>query len=141
MNRARAFDLVIMDALTGNRNGPANKVPDVNAKTDFILTNAVLCSKDSVAIDTVEALFAGYRLDSIPLLESAFRDGIGINKPAYIDLNGFDAFYEHKKGLRESYPGSGACSYSFEDGWGNARTHDDFMSIIPYRIQAQTISD
>ncbi|HOT07706.1 MAG TPA: DUF362 domain-containing protein [Methanotrichaceae archaeon] len=127
MNRARGFNLVIMDALTGNRNGPANKVADEDAKTDYILTNAVLCSKDSVAIDTVEALFAGYQLDSIPLLESAFRDGIGMNKPAYIDLYGFDAFYLHKKRLHESYPGSGAGCYPFEDGWGNARTHNDFM--------------
>lgn len=129
MNRARAFDLVIMDALTGNRNGPANKVTDEDARTDYILTNAVLCSKDSVAIDTVEALLAGYQLDSIPLLESAFRDGIGINKPAYIDLYGFDAFCRHKKWLYESYPGSGAGCYPFEDGWGNAKTHNDFMSL------------
>lgn len=125
MNRARGFDLVIMDALTANRSGPANKVDDVDAKTDFILTNAVICSKDPVAIDTVETLFAGYRLDSIPLLESAFRDGIGINIPARIDLRGFDAFCRQKRWLQETYPGCGAGSYPLEDGWGNARTGDD----------------
>lgn len=37
MNRARAFDIVIMDALTANRSGPQNKVADFDAKTDFIL--------------------------------------------------------------------------------------------------------
>ncbi len=125
MNRARGFDFVIMDALTANRSGPANKVDDPDAKTDFILTNAVLCAKDPVAIDTVETLFAGYRLDSIPLIESAFRDGIGINRPAYIDLKGFDAFHRQKRWLREAYPGCGAGSYPLEDGWGNARTRDD----------------
>ncbi len=129
MNRARGFDLVIMDALTGTRKGPDNRTGNIgDISTDYILANAVLCSKDSVAIDTVEALFAGYRLESIPLLESAFRDGIGINKPEYIDLKGFDAFYEHKRWLHENNLGSGAGSYPFEDGWGNAKTHNDFRS-------------
>jgi uncharacterized protein (DUF362 family) len=128
MNRARGFDLVIMDALTANRSGPDNEVDDKDAKTDFIFMNAVLCSRDPVAIDTVETLLAGYQLDSVPLLESAFRDGIGINKPAYIDLKGFDAFANHKKWLRESYPGCGAGSYPLENGWGNAKTHDDFTA-------------
>lgn len=128
MNRARRFDLVIMDALTGNRKGPLNQTLELdgNISTDFILTNAVLCSKDSVAIDTVEALFAGYQLESIPLLESAFRDDIGMNRPAYIDLKGFDAFYNHKKWLHENNLGTGAGSYPFKDGWGNAKTHNDF---------------
>ncbi len=125
MNRARGFDLVIMDALTANRSGPANKVDDPDAKTDFILTNAVLCSRDPVAIDTVETLFGGYRLDSIPLLESAFRDGIGISRPAHIDLRGFDAFHRQKRWLRETYPGCGQGTYPLEEGWGNARTQVD----------------
>jgi uncharacterized protein (DUF362 family) len=128
MNRARAFDLVIMDALTGHRKGPQNANMDQNASTDYIIANAVLCSKDSIAIDTVEALFAGYLPESIPLLESAFRDGIGINRPAYIDLRGFDAFYNHKKWLHENKIGRDAGRYPFEDGWGNAKTHNDFNS-------------
>jgi uncharacterized protein (DUF362 family) len=134
MNCARAFDIVIMDALTGNRSGPANKVADCDAKTDFILLNAILCSRDSVAIDTVETLLGGYQLDSIPLLESAFRDGIGINKPAYIDLKGFDAFTNHKQWLREHYPGCGAGSYPLENGWGNAKTQDDFNAPVDVTV-------
>ena len=130
LNRARAFDIVIMDALTGNRSGPQNKVADFDAKTDFILMNSILCSKDSVAIDTVEALLGGYQLDSIPLIESAFRDGIGINKPAYIDLKGFDTFANHKRWLREQYSGCGAGSYPLENGWGNAKTQDDFNAPV-----------
>ena len=126
MNRTRGFDLVIMDALTGNRCGPTNNADDPDVRTDFILMNAILCSKESVAIDTVETLLAGFRLDSIPLLESAFRDGIGINKPAYIDLKGFEAFKHHKKWLRETYPGCGPGSYPLQAGIGNARTHEDF---------------
>jgi len=130
MNRARGFDIVIMDALTANRSGPANKEADFDAKTDFILMNSILCSKDSVAIDTVETLLGGYQLDSIPLLESAFRDGIGINKPAYIDLKGLDAFANHKQWLRGQYPGCGAGSYPLENGWGNAKTQDDFNAPV-----------
>ncbi len=137
MNRARGFDFVIMDALTGNRNGPANKVDDKDAKTDFILINAVLCSKDSVAVDTVETLLAGYDLDSVPLLESAFRDGIGINKPAYIDLKEFDVFANHKRWLRESYPGCGAGSYPLENGWGNAKTRDDLT--VPANVSVSVL--
>ncbi|MFB3765134.1 MAG: DUF362 domain-containing protein [Methanotrichaceae archaeon] len=130
MNRARGFDLVIMDAITGNRSGPSNKVDDDDTKTDFIFMNAILCSRDSVAIDTVETLLGGYRLDSIPLLESAFRDGIGINRPVYIDLSGFDAFANHKRWLREHYPGGGAGSYPLENGWGNAKVQDDFNAPV-----------
>jgi len=88
--------------------------------------NAVLCARDSVAVDTVETLLAGFQLDSVPLLESAFRDGIGMNRPAYIDLKGFDAFTRHKRWLQETYPGSGQGSYPLQAGVGNARTHEDF---------------
>ncbi|MDD1712913.1 MAG: DUF362 domain-containing protein [Methanoregulaceae archaeon] len=140
MNRARGFDLVIMDALTGNRRGPDNDSPDRDAKTDFILMNAVLCSRDSVAIDTVETLMGGYRLDSIPLLESAFRDGIGINKPAFIDLKGFDAFYLHKKWLRERYPGCETGSYPLQDGRGNGKTQNDFNAPVDVTVTCRTSS-
>lgn len=125
MNRSRKFDLVIMDALTGNRKGPLNTSMNLGGydmPTDYILTNAVLCSKDSVAIDTVETLLAGYNPDSVPLLESAFRDGIGINKPSHIDLKGYEKFHSHKIRLSEF----NRNKYPFEDGWGNARTHKDF---------------
>lgn len=137
MNRARGFDLVIMDALTGNRSGPANKVEDKDAKTDFILVNAILCSSDSAAIDTVETLLCGYQLDSVPLLESAFRDGIGINKPAHIDLLGFDAFANHKQWLREHYPGCVTGSYPFENGWGNAKIQDDFNAPVDVKVSCK----
>lgn len=126
MNRARGFDLVIMDALTGNRSGPANKVEDKDAKTDFILVNAILCSErfrgNRHCRDASLRIPAGFG----SLLESAFRDGIGINKPAHIDLLGFDAFANHKQWLREHYPGCEARSYPFENGWGNAKIQDDF---------------
>ncbi len=137
MNRSRGFDLVIMDALTGNRCGPANNADDTDARTDFILMNAVLCSKDSVAIDTVETLLAGFRLDSVPLLESAFRDGIGINRPAYIDLKGCDAFTTHKRWLRETYPGCGPGSYPLQAGIGNARTHEDFNAPVKVTVSCR----
>jgi len=141
MNRVRGFDIVIMDALTANRSGPQNKVADFDAKTDFILVNSILCSRDSVAIDTVETLLGGYQLDSIPLLESAFRDGVGINKPAYIDLKGFDAFTKHKQWLREHYPGCEAGSYPLENGWGNAKTQDDFNAPVDVTVTCKKEGD
>ncbi len=115
LNKSRKFDLVIMDALTGNRKGPLNTSMNLGGydmKTDYILTNAVLCSKDSVAIDTVETLLAGYNPDTVPLLESAFRDEIGINKPSHIDLKGYDKFHSHKIWLAES----NRERYPFADG-------------------------
>ncbi|HNX57472.1 MAG TPA: DUF362 domain-containing protein [Spirochaetota bacterium] len=128
LNRARPFDLVIMDALTGNRKGPLNGLSVVNAydyRTDWIETNAVLCSRDSAAIDTVETLFAGYSIASVPLLEAAFRDGIGITRPGYIDLSGYDAFFRQREYLRAAAGGNDEKRYPFADKWGNARTHDD----------------
>ncbi len=77
MHHARGYDLVVMDALTGNKRRLDNDQPDKDGETDFILMNAILCSKDSVANDTGEALLAGFQLDSIRLFESAFRDGTG----------------------------------------------------------------
>ncbi|HWQ20497.1 MAG TPA: DUF362 domain-containing protein, partial [Methanotrichaceae archaeon] len=44
-----------------------------------------------------------------------------------IDLRGFDAFYSHKKWLHENKIGRDAGRYPFEDGWGNAKTHNDFQ--------------
>ncbi|HRU80867.1 MAG TPA: DUF362 domain-containing protein [Methanolinea sp.] len=137
MNRARGFDFVIMDALTGNRSGPTNNAEDWDARTDYILMNAVLCAKDPVAIDTVETLLAGFQLDSVPLLESAFRDGIGMNRPAYIDLKGFDAFTRHKRWLQKTYPGSGQGSYPLQAGVGNARTHEDFNAPIGVSVSCE----
>ena len=128
LNRARPFDLVIMDALTGNRKGPLNGQTVINAydyKTDWIETNAVLCSRDSAAIDTVETLFAGYTVASVPLLEAAYRDGIGMTRPGYIDLSGYDSFFRHREYLRVANNGNNGKRYPFADKWGNARTHDD----------------
>lgn len=137
MNRSRKFELVIMDALTGNRKGPLNTSMNLSGydmKTDYILTNAVLCSKDSVAIDTVETLLAGYNPDTVPLLESAFRDGIGINKPSHIDLKGYEIFYSHKIQLTEA----NRNRYPFTDGWGNARTHKDYSKPQNVRINTNS---
>jgi len=137
MNRSRKFDLVIMDALTGNRKGPLNTSMNLGGydmKTDYILTNAVLCSKDSVAVDTVETLLAGYNPETVPLLESAFRDGIGINKPSHIDLKCYGKFHSHKIRLSESNQNR----YPFEDGWGNARIHKDFSKPQSVKIKIRS---
>jgi len=128
LNRARPFDLVIMDALTGNRKGPLNgslRTDAYDFKADWIETNAILCSRDSAAIDTVETLFAGYSLASIPLLESAFRDNIGMTRPGYIDLSGYDEFFTHRQSLRTRNGGQDSGRYPFADKWGNALTYSD----------------
>jgi hypothetical protein len=118
-----------MDALTGNRKGPLNgslRTDAYDFQTDWIETNAILCSRDSAAIDTVETLFAGYSLASVPLLESAFRDNIGMARPGYIDLSGYDDFFTHRQSLRTRNGGKDSGLYPFADKWGNARTYSDF---------------
>lgn len=125
LSRARPFDLIVMDALTGNRRGPLNtslNLGGYSMRTDYIRVNSILCSKDSAAIDTVETLLAGYALSSVPLLDSAYRDGIGMTKPSHIEISGYDGFYLHKAYLRET----NGSKYPFEDGWGNARIHHDY---------------
>jgi len=125
-NKVRKYDLVVMDCLTGNRRGPVNtdfKNPD--SYTDYILTNAVLCSKDSVAIDTVETLFAGYDYKSVQTLISAYLDGLGINKPEFINIIGLTKFTEYRINIYNKYHSKGL--YPFHNGWGGAKVMKDFM--------------
>jgi len=122
----RSYDLVIMDCLTGNRRGPLTPgEPDLYMPepVDYILTNALLASRDSVAIDTVETLFAGYDPQSVSLLETAVKNGLGTNQPRFIDLAGQDAFSKHRQGLYDFYHPQDR--YPFQDGWGGARIQGD----------------
>lgn len=121
----RDYDFVIMDCITGNRSGPMslesslvyNSVTKGNSM-DYILTNAILASKDSVAIDTVEAVLAGYDPNSIKLLNIAHENGLGTNNPNYILLSGFDSFKTHRKYLYENYYPE---RYPFANGHGGAQ--------------------
>lgn len=120
----RKNDFVIMDCLTGNRSGPSNPYgqtassPQKNRPLDYILTDAVLASKDSVAIDTVEAVMAGYDPESIKLLNTGRDNGVGTNDPRYIMVGGLNDFYDHRQYLYKNYSRD---EYPFEDGWGGAR--------------------
>lgn len=99
----RPNDLIIMDCLTGNRKGPI--VPNItlglreyaDAPADYILTNAILASTDSVVIDTVETAFAGYQQESVKLLDVAAQNGLGTNVPGRILLSGYSDFRVHRQ--------------------------------------------
>lgn len=98
----RPNDLIIMDCLTGNRTGPTLPVASIgyseysDAPADYILTNAIMASKDSVAIDTVATALAGYQLESIKLLDVAAQNGLGTNDPSRIQLTGYSNFKVHR---------------------------------------------
>ncbi len=78
-----------------------------------------LSSKDPVAIDTAEALLAGYDPDSIGILETGYRFGLGNNNPGKIMVVGLTNFMLHRQFLADTYSTVG--KYPFQDGWGDAR--------------------
>jgi len=133
----RKYDFVIMDCLTGNRRGPINlNFDNKNVPTDFIVTNALLSSKDPVAIDTVEALFGGYNPESIKLLEAAFFNNLGINKIKMIFIADFDNFGKHRNFLINKYKDvdKNYRTYPFADGWGGAKIMKDFSAPVNVTI-------
>lgn len=143
--KARPYDFIIMDCLTGNRRGPLNiSVNEIDQKTDYILTHAIMASSDPVAMDTVESLFCGYNPESIKLLQSAALDGLGINTPENIRLAGWENFALHKQYLYEQYGsmlGLKFASYPFYKGWGGAKLLKDFEapSIIRCKLLPEGI--
>jgi len=131
----RPYDLTIMDCLTGNRRGPGTFMGSIvdeyqNVPVDFILTNALLASKDPVALDTVSTVLAGYDPESIGLLETARLNNLGTDDPSYINLWGFVDFYLHREELYKFYGPEGR--YPFEDGHGGARVleHTNYQSYV-----------
>lgn len=120
----RDYDFVIMDCITGNRSGPMSQNSGLlfnshkNEAIDYILTNSMLASKDSVALDTVAAVLGGYDPDSIELLKNANENGIGTNNPNYILLSGLTNFYQHRQYLYNKYSPD---HYPFFAGWGGAQ--------------------
>ncbi len=124
MHMVRSYDFTVMDCLTANRKGPTLPVGGVyhignpDQKADYILTNAVMASRDPVAIDTVEAALAGYERESIPMLRAACQSGLGQCNPARIALQNQELFSLHRALLLEQY---GRDKYPLEDGWGGAR--------------------
>lgn len=127
----RKYDLVIMDCLAGNRKGPTNPYGEISNNpypdeaVDYVLTHAIMAGRDPVAIDTVETVLAGYDPGSIPLLETAVRNGLGTGDPQWIDLQALTEFGEHRQTLYNSYTRD---QYPFQDGWGEARIRENFVS-------------
>ncbi len=138
--RARTCDFAIVDALTANRKGPLNGSEiRIRKRTDWIRTNAILASRDPVALDTSLTLLAGYDLASIGLLRAGAADGLGEDRPSHISIAGGDAFYTHRKSLFDVYAprdksgkrdvsGKKDGSWPLEDGWGGAKTRVDIDS-------------
>ncbi len=130
-SRARKCDFVVMDCLTANRKGPLNGSEiKIDAAADWIATDALLASRDPVAIDTVECLFAGYDPDSIALLDAASRDGLGEARVSRILVTGAEAFGEHRARLATRFApkkraGRERSTWPLEDGWGGARVRTD----------------
>lgn len=124
----RDYDFVIMDCLTANRTGPMSTNSGLlfnsakNEPIDYILTNAVLASRDSVAIDTVAAVLGGYDPKSLNILKNAHENGLGTNNPKYIQLSGFTDFYKQRQYLYSYYPRN---RYPMQQGWGNAEILDN----------------
>ncbi|HBF38703.1 MAG TPA: hypothetical protein DDW50_15470 [Firmicutes bacterium] len=129
----RSYDLVIMDCLTGNRRGPLSPSlslfeADQNEPVDYIYTNAILASRDPVAIDTVAAVLGGYEPSSIDLLEIAYQNGLGTNDLKSIQLSGFVNFGRLRQSLYERYGPQNR--YPFKDGWGDARVMKPSNAVV-----------
>jgi len=124
-HKVRSYDYCIMDCITANRKGPTLPVggisylPTMDQTTDYIISSAMMASLDPVAIDTAEAALAGYELSSIPILETAAKNGLGQNDPALIRIEGNSHFSFHRQFLWEIY--NEKQKYPLEDGWGGAK--------------------
>jgi uncharacterized protein (DUF362 family) len=140
-NRARPCDFVVLDALVGNRKGPLNvSESNFSAFTDYFPANAILASRDPVAIDTVEALLGGYDPASIGLLANAARDGLGENRPSHIRVAGDTSFGDHKRLIARANapkrnPGAEANTWPFQKGWGGARLLADVDPPVVERFE------
>lgn len=105
----RSYDLVIMDCLTANRQGPCgptgavSMTPDPDEAVDYIITNAIMASTDPVAIDTVESTLGGYRYESINVLRTAAENGVGVQDPTKIEVDGLERLSIHRNRLIKAY--------------------------------------
>ena len=142
MHLVRSYDFSIMDCITANRKGPTLPEggiayqPNMDQKTDYIITSAMMASLDPVALDTAEASLAGYEQDSIRLLAAAAANGLGQNKPEYIRIAGDDFFSLHRQFLWHIHNQDCPFRYPLEDGWGGARA---LRSVTPgYAVDAST---
>jgi uncharacterized protein (DUF362 family) len=144
LHRVRTNDFVLLDCLTGNRRGPLTPHGRPTDAVDYILTHAMMAATDSVAIDTVEALFAGYDQATVEFLERARLDGIGTDQPGQIRVDGLTRFTDHRRFLLDVY--GPEDKYPFRDTHGDARLMSDFSPPTdvtvsePTRVNGSTYS-
>jgi hypothetical protein len=136
-HRVRSYDFVVMDCLTGNRRG-AQTTGGPFEPVDFILTNALLASTDSIAIDTVATLFAGFDPRSIYFLKQGRLDGLGTDRPGHIRPAGLMRFGEHRNLVAERYRPEGR--YPFAER-GGARVMHDFRPPTDVTVSEPRLLD
>jgi formylglycine-generating enzyme required for sulfatase activity/uncharacterized protein (DUF362 family) len=116
MHVVRGNDFVITDALVGHT-GPWNE-------TGRIFMRSLLASRDSVANDTVAALFLGIRPSSIEFLPIGRRYGVGTDEIGWIRPAGLAAFGEQRGRINERWRPEG--KYPAPNDYGGIRVMDDF---------------
>jgi uncharacterized protein (DUF362 family) len=83
----KPVNYVIMDGLQGFQNGPV-PIGKKNITSDRMNMKLILAGKDSVAVDSVEALIMGWDPESIPYLKSLSVSNMGTIDMARINVAG-----------------------------------------------------
>lgn len=85
-NRCKPVRFVVMDGLQGLQNGPIHGSGPLS--NDQMNMRIIIAGKDAVAVDTVEALVAGWDPASINYLNYLSKDGAGTVDTARITIAG-----------------------------------------------------
>lgn len=141
LNLARPPDLVVLDALTGNRTGPANLYTGSDSPVDLIFPGAIFAATDPVALDTVMTLLAGYEPASVEYLAFGDRDGLGESDPRGIHVLGLDAFTQLRDSLAVNFPAqypfpSPYPAPGYWSGPSGVRNHTDFDPPVNVSLAA-----
>lgn len=83
----KPVDFAVMDGLVGFQNGPVPMGKD-NVTGDRMNMRLIMAGKDSVAVDTIEALTVGWDPESITYLKYLSDRGMGTRDPAKIAVVG-----------------------------------------------------
>jgi uncharacterized protein (DUF362 family) len=83
----KPVDFVVMDGLQGFQNGPVPMGKD-NVTSDRMNMRLIMAGKDSVSVDSIEALIAGWDPESITYLKYLSDSGMGIRDTSRITVVG-----------------------------------------------------
>jgi uncharacterized protein (DUF362 family) len=86
-NLCRPIDFVIMDGLQGFQNGPGTDMT-LSLEADQMNMRLILAGSDAVAVDTIEALLAGWDPNSVPHITYLNSSSAGNIDPACITVKG-----------------------------------------------------